>query len=94
MAKQLIPTTINATGVEEIRAFLVANHNKPELYERADSISMRMLRAWAQEAEFSLGEGNDASIELKARDSIHGRTQTFTISASGVDSVEFDSDEE
>lgn len=93
MAKQLVPAAINASGVEEIRAFLVANHNKPELYEGADSITMGVLRAWAQEAEFSLGEGNDASIELKAGDSIHGRTQTFTVSAAGVDSVEFDDEE-
>ncbi|ABM60727.1 hypothetical protein [Verminephrobacter eiseniae] len=35
-----------------------------------------------------LGEGNDAGIELKARDSINGRTQTFTVSTAGVDSVE------
>lgn len=93
MAKQLIPTSINAAGVEEIRAFLVANHNKPELYEGTDSTTMGMLRAWAQEAEFSLGEGNDAGIELKARDSIHGHTKTFTVSAAGVDSVEFDDEE-
>ena len=41
--------------------------------------------SWASEAEFSFAEGNGASIELKARDSVHGRAQTFTISAAGVD---------
>lgn len=89
---KLVPTTINAAGIEEIRAFLLANHIKPELYEGTDSATMGMLRAWAAEAEFSLGEGNDAGIELKARDSIHGRTQTFTVSAVGVDSTEDEDD--
>ena len=45
-----------------------------------------MLRAWAADAEFSLGEGNGAVIELAARDSLRGVTQTFEISDSGLDS--------
>ena len=90
MTKQLTPATINGEGIEEIRAFLVANHNKPGLYEGTDSLTMCMLRAWAREAELSLSEGNDAGIELKARDSIHGRAQTFTVGAAGVDLVEYE----
>ena len=82
--------TINGAGIEEIRAFLVTNHNKPELYEGTDSLTMDMLRAWAREAEFSLSEGNDAGIELKARDSIHGHTQAFTVSAAGVDLADYE----
>lgn len=82
--------TVNASGLEEIRAFLLANHKKPALYEGSDSVTMGMLRAWAQEAEFSLGEGNDAGIEIKSWDSIHGRTQTFTVSAAGLDAEEHD----
>lgn len=93
MAKHLIPTTINASGIEEIRAFLMDNYKNPELFEGTDSITMDLLRAWAKDAEFSLSEGNDAGIELKSWDSIHGRTQTFTVSASGVDSAEFDDEE-
>lgn len=93
MTKRLVPTTINAAGIEEIRAFLLANHNRPDLYEGTTRSTMDMLAAWARQAEFSLGEGNDAGIELKARDSIHGCTQTFTVSNAGVDCVEFDDEE-
>ena len=52
-----------------------------------------MLRAWAADAEFSLAEGNGAAIELAARDSVHGRTQTFEISAAGLDSQNVEIDE-
>lgn len=76
---------INAAGIEEIRAFLVTNHKQPDLYAGSTKTTRDMLRAWAQEAEFSLSEGNDAGIELKARDSIHGHTQTFCVSDAGVD---------
>lgn len=89
---QVAIKTINAAGIEEIRAFLLANHTTPDLYEGTTKFTMDMLRAWAADAEFSLSEGNDAGVELKARDSIHGRTQTFTVSDAGVDTefVEID----
>ena len=79
--------TVNATGIKEIHAFLADNHQKGGDHFNAD-----MLRAWAADAEFSLAEGNDASIELRAWDSVYGRTQTFTISDAGLDfkTVEFD----
>lgn len=73
-------TTINNIGFEEIHAFLAENHKRG-----GDYFDASMLRAWADEAEFSLSEGNDAGIELKANDSIHGRTQTFTVSDAGID---------
>ena len=79
--------TVNATGLREIHAFLADNDRKGGEHFNAD-----MLRAWAAEAEFSLMNGNDASIELRAWDSVYGRTQTFTISDAGLDSehVEID----
>ena len=52
-----------------------------------------MLRAWAAQGEFSLSEGSsEAIIELSARDSIYGWTQTFHISDAGLDTefVEID----
>lgn len=95
MAKHLIPTTINAAGLEEIRAFLVANHKRgEELYAEDLPMVTDMLRAWAKDAEFQLAEGNPATIELKSFDSVHGYTQEFTVSAAGIDSEEFDDEEE
>ena len=73
--------TVNSRGIEEIRQFLKENHKRPEFTDE-------MLNAWAQEAEFQLGEGNKASIELKARDSIHGTTQEYYISDAGLDATE------
>jgi len=90
---QAVIKTINAAGLEEIRAFLRANHKTPELYEGTSKSTMDMLRAWAQHADFSLSEGNDAGIELKSWDSIYGRTQTFTVSAAGIDTEYVEIDE-
>ena len=45
-----------------------------------------MIRAWAQDAEFQLGEGNQASIEIRAFDSISGHTENYTITDAGLDS--------
>ena len=71
---------INTIGLKEIRAFLAENHKLG-----GDHFDKSMLRAWADEAEFSLSEGNDAGIELKAYESVHGVTQTFTVSDAGID---------
>lgn len=78
--------TVNAAGIEEIRQFLEENHRQKEFTEE-------MLHAWAQEAEFQLGEGNAAAIELKARDSIHGTTQEYYISEAGLDATEHDDED-
>lgn len=72
--------TVNEQGLSEIKEFLAANHKKG-----GDHFDREMLEAWAQEAEFQLGEGNPASIEIKAYESIHGRTQEYTISDAGLD---------
>jgi len=81
--------SVNANGIAQIAAFLLENHKKGE----AISNDPAMLRAWAADAEFSLSEGNDASIEIRSFDSVHGRTQTFTISAEGSDSAEVEINE-
>lgn len=75
----MVIQTVNEIGLQEIKEFLAANHRK------GDYFSNDMLRAWAGDAEFQLGEGNPASIEIKAHDSIHGRTQEYYISKRGVD---------
>lgn len=79
--------SINEVGLKEIAEFLRANHKKGADFNRDNLI------AWAADAEFQLGEGNDACIEIRSFDSIHGRTQTFTISEAGID-TEFADDGE
>ena len=78
---QALIKTVNAVGLAEIAAFLAENHKLGGEHFTPD-----MLRAWAADAEFSLAEGNGAVIELAARDSMRGVTQTFEISVSGLDS--------
>lgn len=72
--------SVNENGLQQIATFLAENHKKGANYFTRD-----MLIAWAADAEFSLAEGNDAAIEIKSYDSIHGYTQTFTISKEGLD---------
>ena len=78
---------VNAQGIEEIREFLAENHKK------GDGFSIDMLHAWASDAEFQLSEGNPASIEIKSRDSVHGRTQEYTLSAAGLTAEEIEVEE-
>lgn len=73
--------TVNQQGLKEIKKFLAKNHKWGKKF------SQEMLLAWAADAEFQLAEGNSASIEIRASDSIHGRTQEFTISDAGLDAV-------
>jgi hypothetical protein len=80
--------TVNAAGLAEIAAFLADNHKLGGEHFTPD-----MLRAWAADAEFSLSEGNGAVIELAARDSLRGVTQTFEISDAGLDSKNVEIDE-
>lgn len=72
--------SINDTGLGEIHAFLAERHVKG-----GDHFTRDMLRAWAADAEYQLGIGNDASIEIKSWDAVSGRTETFTVSDAGVD---------
>jgi hypothetical protein len=83
--------TINANGLEQIRAFLIENHKSPECFEGPEALPL--LHAWARDAEFQMGEGNTPTIEIKSFNSIHGRTQEFDIGAEGVDSEEVEIDE-
>lgn len=81
--------SINDNGIAQIAAWLLVNH---KLGKRI-SQDPAMLRAWAADAEFSLREGNDAGVEIRRWDSIHGRTQTFTVSAEGINSTEIEINE-
>ncbi len=80
--------TVNSSGIAQIAEFLAKNHKLG-----GEHFTSSMLRAWAEEAEFQLSEGNPPSIELKARDSLSGATQEFTISEKGIDSHSVEIDE-
>jgi len=83
--EKYILKTVNENGIEQIRYFLAENHKLGGEHFTPD-----MLLAWAKDAEFSLSEGNPAIIEIASWDSIHGRTQTFTISDAGLDCEELE----
>lgn len=72
-------TTINAAGLAEIAAFLAAHHKKG-----GEHFTPAMLRAWADDAEFQLAEGNSASIEIKSWDAVSGHAETYTVSDAGL----------
>lgn len=80
--------SVNEKGLSEIREFLADNHKKG-----GDHFTPEMLRAWAADAEFQLGEGNPAMIEIRAWDTVSGRTETFTISDAGLDCEEIEIEE-
>ena len=69
---------VNAAGLAEIHAFLAEHHKLG-----GDHFTPEMLRAWADDAEFQLAEGNGASIEIRSWDSASGHTETFTVSDAG-----------
>lgn len=70
---------VNEKGLDEIREFLRANHKK------GGDFTSDMIRAWADEAEFQIAEGNPATIEIRAQDCVHGRTMEYRISDAGLE---------
>ena len=83
-----IQKSVNANGLKQIQQFLAEYHKKG-----GDHFNDEMLRAWAANAEFQLCEGNPASIEIRAFDSISGHTEEFTISDKGLDCEEIEIEE-
>lgn len=84
-AKQYI---VNEKGLAEIQAFLAGKHKLG-----GDHFDRSMLQAWAQDAEFQLGEGNPASVEIRSFDAVSGHTEEYTISTEGLDCEEIEIDE-
>ena len=80
--------SVNEVGLAEIKEFLAGHHRLG-----GDHFTDEMIRAWASDAEFQLGEGNDATIEIRSWDTVSGRTETYTISEAGLDSEEVEIDE-
>lgn len=70
---------VNEAGLKEIHAFLAERHKLG-----GDHFDRNMLLAWAEDAEYQLGMGNPATIELKSWDSISGHTECFTVSEDGI----------
>lgn len=69
---------INEIGMELIRAWLT------ERMKNGHNLGNAEILAWARDAEFQLGEGNPPSIELRASESVSGRTETMTIPQEGI----------
>lgn len=76
---------VTERGINEIATFLAENHTRGANYFTKD-----MLRAWADEADYKLQDGEAPTIEIKSFDSIHGRNQTFTVSKDGLGFTEID----
>lgn len=87
--------SVNGIGMEEIRNFLIDNHKHSEIFEMSPcgGYAADRLNAWAADAEFSMSEGNGATIGLSQFDSADGMTDTFTISPAGLDAEEIEIDE-
>lgn len=85
---KFINYTVNEAGLGEIKDFLAKNHKKGGDYFTRD-----MLQAWAADAEFQLGEGNSATIEIRSWDAVRGATIEFTISEAGIDSETVETEE-
>lgn len=79
---------VNEKGLAEIQAFLAEKHKLG-----GDHFDRSMLQAWAQDAEFQLGEGNPASIEIRSFASLSGRAENYTISDEGLDCEEIEIEE-
>jgi hypothetical protein len=63
---------LNENGLAQIKEFLAEHHKKG-----GEHFTREMLCAWAADAEFQLGEGNPASIEIRSFDSVSGHTEEF-----------------
>jgi len=85
--KVQVPSIINPIGKQEILGFLLQNH------KLGDKLNDENINAWARDAENQLSIGNPPSIEILSWESVHGYTQVFTVSESGVDFQEFDIEE-
>ena len=87
-AVSVMPDSINKIGLGEIKEFLCRKHKSQD-----QDWSDEQLRAWARDAEFQAGEGNWPDIELRESESRAGWTETFDISAAGIDWTEVTDDD-
>ena len=86
--------TVNAVGLREIAEFLGENHTTAvNSGEGASYWTDEMLRAWAQDAECQLAEGNAATIEISGHNSVTGDPTCYTISDAGLDVHESETDD-
>lgn len=71
---------INKIGREEIKRFLEDNQQRVCVWDDA-------LDEWCEDAEFQLREGNPPSVEIPHYQSKSGRTEEYTVSDKGVDTL-------
>lgn len=75
---------VNEIGMAEIAEFLRAEH------KFGNELSWGCVSAWADWAEFQLGIGNPASIEIRACDAICGHAIEYRISDAGLSLLDED----
>ncbi len=76
----MVQQTVNQDGLAQIRAHLAAHHKK------GTNFTDEMIGAWASDVEQSLSDSGLAEFEIKATDSVSGRTELCTITEDGIDS--------
>ena len=69
---------VNEAGAQEIINFLKANH------KRGAALTDDQVKAWVEDAEFQLAEGNAPTVEIAAAHSAKGYAVTYTVSDDGV----------
>jgi len=75
--------TVNNKGIEQIANLLGEKHKLGK-----DHFTVPMLRAWAEEVDDSLAEGNGACFEIRAWDSASGHTERCCITDEGLNTDE------
>ncbi len=80
---------INAAGLAEIRAILAENHKLG-----GGHFTDSMIRAWAEEVEFQLAEGNGATFEIKSWAHVMGWTQEFHLTDAAIETQMVEIEEE
>lgn len=80
--------SINETGLREISEFLAARHKLG-----GEHFTRDMILAWAADAEAHLANGNPATIEIPAWDSVSGHAEVYEISGNGLDAETVEIDE-
>lgn len=80
---------VNTNGIAQIAEFLKKFHKNGEMLSEVES----SLNAYASDVEFSLGEGNGASFEIKGSSSTSGCPVVCTLTEQGLYSIEVEIDE-
>ena len=85
---QVTNHTVNEQGLREIKQFLAANYKLG-----GEHFTRDMILVWAASAEAHLADGNPATIEIPAWDSVSGHAELYEVSDDGLDAETVEIDE-